>query len=892
MSRTYLGTEVALGRQVVIKVLDPELLAGASVERFRREIILAARLQHPHVVPVITSGEVDGIPWFAMPYVDGESLRQRLSSGPLPIGETTGLLRDVARALSYAHTHGIVHRDIKPDNVLISAGSATVTDFGIAKAINAARTTEGVTGPTLTQAGMSIGTPAYMSPEQVLGETVDHRTDIYSFGVMAWELLAGHAPFRAESSAKVIAAHLSEAPQDISEVRPDVPPQLARLVMQCLAKDAADRPQSAAELTLALDEVTSGRSTEVASASPGTSDMGVGKALSAWAGATAAVALVAWAATQSLGLPDWVPPGSLAVMLAGAPAILITAYVRRTVEGIAAGSSSGSGGARGAQPHGTLATAALRVSPHVSWRRTWMGGALALGAFALLVTGYMTLRAMGVGPMGSLQARGDFGAQERLVVADFQSPANDPDLGTTIAEALRTDLGQSRTLQVVTRSSMRDMLAAMQRTSEGPMSFELARELATREGAKAVLTGDVIRVGQSYVLSARLVSTQDGIELATFRREARTENDLLPELGRLSRAVRARAGESLRDIRASHSMERVTTPSLAALRKYVEGMRIYAEEGDSDHALAILQQAVELDTAFAMAWRAMAVVTGSQWSADRIERRARYVATAYQHRDRLTEYERLITEATYYSSGPKRDDYRALQAYESILELDPTNTAALNNAAIILVLHKDFERAERYLRTAIEQSELFGGAFTNLLRVQIWNRRPAATLDSTVAAARARLPGSATVPLMEFFAAWAARDLERADSIARAEYEKEPTGTIGQQYAFLLGDLSAIRGRPSEALRWYAAMTEEGYKLNGASARRLGAAVDSVYYTGIALGDSRGAREYLQRALAEVTIEEIPPSARPWNNLLEAAVELQDSTMAHLVAPLQALRGG
>src|SRR5690606_29868427 len=290
-----------------------------------------------------------------MPYVAGESLRVALLKGPLGISETVSLLRDVARALAYAHSEGIVHRDIKPDNVLVSAGSATVTDFGIAKAINAARTTEGVTGSTLTQAGMSIGTPAYMSPEQVLGEAVDHRTDIYSFGVMAWELLAGHAPFRADDSARLVALHLSEDPRDISEVRPDCPTPLARLVMQCLAKSAGDRPQAASELVRMLDSVTLERAAAVPQSGP--EETRPARAMARWGLVTVGVSIVAWAATAAFGLRGGVLPGAVGLMLLGAPALLPTAYVQRP-PGRPSGTEPPPSGTAASRPAGTLATAA------------------------------------------------------------------------------------------------------------------------------------------------------------------------------------------------------------------------------------------------------------------------------------------------------------------------------------------------------------------------------------------------------------------------------------------------------------------------------------------------------------------------------------------------------
>src|SRR5688572_28739514 len=263
MSRTYVAMEQALSRRVVVKVLSPELAAGVSVERFRREIMLAAKLQHPHIVPVLSSGDADGLPWFTMPFVEGESLRHRLSRGPLGIGDVTGILRDVARALEFAHGHGVVHRDIKPDNVLLAGSSATVTDFGIAKAITAART--GPEGATLTMAGTSIGSPAYMSPEQAAGDpNIDHRSDIYAFGCMAYELLAGRPPFIGSSPAKLLGAHLGETPRDVRELRPDVPPSLADLVMRSLAKDPDNRPSQASDLVRVLDSVTSSGSSTAA----------------------------------------------------------------------------------------------------------------------------------------------------------------------------------------------------------------------------------------------------------------------------------------------------------------------------------------------------------------------------------------------------------------------------------------------------------------------------------------------------------------------------------------------------------------------------------------------------------------------------------------------------
>jgi serine/threonine protein kinase/tetratricopeptide (TPR) repeat protein len=254
MSRVFLATETRLGRRVVVKVLSPDLSAGVSADRFEREIRLAARLQHPHIVPLLAAGDLNGLPFYTMPFIEGASLRERLLAGPLPYSESQSILRDVARALAYAHKHGIVHRDIKPENVLLAEGIAMVADFGVARALSAATTVADERG-TLTQVGTQIGTPAYMSPEQAAGDPdVDFRADLYAFGVMAYELLAGEHPFAAKRSAQaLVIAHLTEQPQPLATRTTEVAPMLSTLIMQCLGKDPIDRPESASAIVRALD---------------------------------------------------------------------------------------------------------------------------------------------------------------------------------------------------------------------------------------------------------------------------------------------------------------------------------------------------------------------------------------------------------------------------------------------------------------------------------------------------------------------------------------------------------------------------------------------------------------------------------------------------------------
>src|SRR5689334_18711126 len=253
MSRVFVAIDRSLGRKIVVKVLPPELAAGVNRERFRREIQVAAQLQHPHVVPLLSAGEQGDLLWYTMPFIEGESLRAALErKRKFTTREVIRILHDVVDALSFAHERGVVHRDIKPANILTQGAHALVADFGVAKALSAAMPLTGV-----TTTGLAIGTPAYMAPEQLAGDpNADHRMDIYAVGLLAYELVTGVSPFTGPSPRETLAAQLSHDPKPLHEVSAEIPRSLSTLIMRCLAKDPAGRPQSADDILRELDSMT------------------------------------------------------------------------------------------------------------------------------------------------------------------------------------------------------------------------------------------------------------------------------------------------------------------------------------------------------------------------------------------------------------------------------------------------------------------------------------------------------------------------------------------------------------------------------------------------------------------------------------------------------------
>ncbi len=682
MSRVFHATEVALGRPVAVKVLPPELSQGVSQERFRREIQMAASLQHPHIVPLLAAGEAGGALYYSMPMVDGESLRDRYKSGrSIPVADQIRILHDVAEALAYAHGRGVIHRDIKPDNVmLVNDTHALVVDFGVAKAITSARDADKpvphVGDATLTSAGIALGTPSYMAPEQAAADPdADHRLDIYALGALGYEMLRGEPLFAGLSPAGVLAAQVSRSPEPLERAA-HVPASFYDVVERCLAKAPVDRFQSASEVSQALDAVQ-------------------------------------------------------ADLLFATPSSGGTRIGRQT--------PAGSSGARPRSRVRVLMQAALVV---------------------LAVTGVATVAVQGLS-RGLVDGR-TLKERDALLVAGFSDSGSG--LGAVITDALRTDLTQSPLVRVVQPVSVREALERMQRDPGTPVDSSLAHEVAAREGIAAYVVGDVTPVGRGFQLTARIMSTDSGYVLAAVRASAADSGDVITAIDRLSKGLRERLGESLRELRAAPPLARVTTSSLEALRQYTIAVDAIDVRGDYPRGYRLLEEAIRQDSTFAMAMRKLSVALTNR--GQQPDRARQLLEQAMRHSDRLTPIERFLLEGSWYSGvGPQRDLARAIGAYESVLAIDSGDLRALNNLAIVYMDRAEYARAESLLLRAVR-----GGAsalqYSNLVDVQIaQGNLDAARL--TVAQFVNRFPSHSLAHSASAGVAYASGDLDGAERSLR-----------------------------------------------------------------------------------------------------------------------------
>jgi tetratricopeptide (TPR) repeat protein len=557
---------------------------------------------------VFDSGSAAGRLWYTMPYVRGQSLRDLLRREVQVSLETAlDITRQVGLALDYAHREGAVHRDIKPENILLSDGQALVADFGLARAIGAAA------GEQLTETGIAMGTPAYMSPEQAQqasGSQVDARTDVYALGCVLYEMLAGEAPFTGPTPQAVIAKRFAQQPPSLRVVRPTLPATVDAAIQRALAPVPADRFSTVAHFCRALSE------------------------------------------------PD--------------------------------------------PPLATVSQVAPSVSRRFTWPRVRLLGMLALAGLGATAIGYVVLRTLGTGSATTLLSTGVLKQRERVIIADFQSRAPDSLLGPAATVAFRNDFAQSSVLSTVAPAQVADVLERMRYPASTRLDPALAREVAIRQGIKAVITGEVAAVGNAYLLSVQLVSPQSGEVLASQRETADDATEIIRAIDRLSKRLREQIGESLKSVRSEPPLEQVTTSSLEALWKYTQGLYAGDEEGNYAKAVLLLEEAVALDTGFATAWRTLGAFL---WGLGERERALEAFGKALRQRDRLTDLERAHTLGIYYSGITVELD-KAAATYRAAMERHPNDSVAPFNLGGVYMALGQPARAETLFRRAIARDPL------------------------------------------------------------------------------------------------------------------------------------------------------------------------------------------
>ena len=554
---------------------------------------------------------------------------------------------------------------------------------------------------------------------------------------------------------------------------------------------------------------------------------------------------------QNMELPDWVFPFALVLLLIGLPIILTTAVVQKRL-----GTSAANPAVSGETPTLADADAAMAVDapPEVrrlfTWRNALVGGGLAFLFLALVTGAFMYMRNSGVGPVGSLVAKGVLDERSPILLADIEG--SDLELANAATEALRVDLSQSDIVRLVEPATVIEGLGRMQRSLDSRLDEELARELAVREGIAAVVVGDLDAVGRGFSLTGRIVRPADGAVLASARATAKDSTEVLEAIDQVSRQLREKVGESYGSLRSDEPLAKVTTSSLEALRKYSESMRLIRERGDEEASLALMEEAVALDSTFASAWRSLAIALGN-----RFQERSRQLDAlerAYRHRDRLTERERYFVEAAYHNRVTE-DDEQAIEAYEAMLRLDPEDRAAINNIGVIHYWRGEHEKAVEYYRraAAIDTTEALSAAN---VAVALGNTGDYEAADSAYRVLE-DLPGH------ERFGGWLAAfpssygDYE--ESIRRLEMrlETDEIGTAEEEFALgILGNVAAVEGRMSRASAWFERSREAARRVSPDHVLQRGLNEASIHLQ--AVRDTAAAVAMIDRTLEEVELESLP----------------------------------
>jgi eukaryotic-like serine/threonine-protein kinase len=572
--------------------------------------------------------------------------------------------------------------------------------------------------------------------------------------------------------------------------------------------------------------------------------------------------------TERAGLPEWTPSMALVVLALGLPIVLATAFVQEGMGGSqdpAGGGPEPSPRTPDASPAAAPATLPAQTDPAapptgierlLTWRNALLGGVGALGLVGVAVAAYLVMWSTGIGPVGNLVAQGVIQQGDRVVLATFTDETGEG-LGAAVTGALRVDLAQGSILNLVEESELIPVLERMQVAPGTPLTGELAREAAVREGIGAVLDGEVTRAGTGYLVTAALREAESGRSMAAFRVTAVGPDDIIPAMDRLSREIRSKAGESLRSVRAGEPLEQVTTRSLEALRLFTEADQAFTL-ADFRQALELLEQAVAIDPEFAMAWRRIAAALGNIGTDPAREKHA--ASQAYVHRDRLTERERHLAEA-YYFATVEPDRARTIAAYQNVLRIAPDDRAGLNNLGNEYSAIQDFPRAEELYRRAVDGPGRTNTAFSNLIRVRI----AMGDLSGAEAAYRQfeeAYPGNQDLPVWAFWLAFMRGDLEAARRVTAPLTDDPGLPAFVRSYAFYRMALVSYReGRLDEG-RGHALAAERVAGEVGGSfhvVQRLWTAhVEDV------LGDPAWARSHVRGVLDDGSFVALDPDARPW----------------------------